>query len=145
MIRVVIDTNIIVSALLQPLGPPAQVFSLAVGGAIQLCTSGEVYAEYEEVIRRPRFRRDESVILAALDAIREKALWVRPTETVRACTDADDDIFLECAQAARAGYVVTGNLKHFPAAWADTKVVTARDFLEIMTCGTEKESRGDEH
>jgi putative PIN family toxin of toxin-antitoxin system len=70
MIRVVIDTNIIVSALLQPLGPPAQVLLLAVSGSIQLCITGEVYAEYEEVIRRPRFRRDESAIVAALDAIR---------------------------------------------------------------------------
>lgn len=50
MIRVVVDTNVIISALLQPLGPPAQVFSLTAGGSIQLCISGEVYAEYEEVI-----------------------------------------------------------------------------------------------
>lgn len=53
MIRVVLDTNIVVSALLQPLGPPAQVFVLATNGAIQLCMSGNVYAEYEDVIRRP--------------------------------------------------------------------------------------------
>ena len=89
MIRVVIDTNVIVSALLQPLGPPAQVFLLAVSGSVQLCITGEVYAEYEEVIRRPRFRRDEGVIIAALDAIREKGFWVRPTESVRACADPD--------------------------------------------------------
>jgi putative PIN family toxin of toxin-antitoxin system len=104
MIRVVADTNIIVSALLQPLGPPAQVFFLVINGSIQLCISGNVYAEYEEVIRRPRLRRDENVIIATLDTIREKALWVRPTESVRACADPDDDIFLECAQAARAAY-----------------------------------------
>ena len=78
MIRIVIDTNIIVSALLQPLGPPAQVYSLVCGGSIQLCVSGGVYAEYEEVIRRPRFRRDETVITAALDTIRERGLWVKP-------------------------------------------------------------------
>jgi putative PIN family toxin of toxin-antitoxin system len=95
MIRVVIDTNIIVSALLQPLGPPAQVFALVVGGAVQLCVSGAIYAEYEEVIRRPRFRRSENIIAAALDTIREKALWVRPTELVQACADPDDNIFLE--------------------------------------------------
>ena len=58
MIRGVIDTNILVSALLQPSGLPAQVFVLALGGSIQLCVSGEVYAEYEEVISRPRFQRD---------------------------------------------------------------------------------------
>jgi putative PIN family toxin of toxin-antitoxin system len=145
MNRVVLDTNIIVSALLQPLGPPAQVFSLAAGGSIQLCISGEVYAEYEEVIRRPRFRRDENVIAAALDTIREKGLWVKPTESIRACADPDDDIFLECAQAARAGYLVTGNLKHFPAAWLYTRIVTARRFLEIMVGDTEQESRRNDH
>ena len=42
----------------------------------------------------------------------------------------DDDIFLECAQAAQAHYLVTGNLKHFLASWADTKVVTPRWFLD---------------
>jgi predicted nucleic acid-binding protein len=41
MIRVVLDTNIIVSALLQPLGQPAQVFVLAIAGSIQMCVSGE--------------------------------------------------------------------------------------------------------
>jgi predicted nucleic acid-binding protein len=100
-----------------------------------------VYAEYEEVIRRPRFRRDESVIIAALDSIREKGLWVRPTETVRACADPDDDTFLECAQAARAAYLVTGNTKHFPAIWRDTRIVTARHFLEIIASEPEQQRR----
>lgn len=66
MTRVVFDTNIIVSALLQPLGPPAQAFLLALGGPVQLCVSGPVYAEYEEVISRPRFGRSQDVIAAAL-------------------------------------------------------------------------------
>jgi predicted nucleic acid-binding protein len=44
MIRVVLDTNIIVSALLQPLGPPGQVL-LMVGGSVELCVRGTVYAE----------------------------------------------------------------------------------------------------
>jgi len=133
MIRVVVDTNIIVSALLQPLAPPARVFFMAINGSIQLCVSGSVYAEYEEVIRRPRLRRDENVIAATLQTIRERALWVRPTEPIRACADPDDDIFLECAQAARAAYLVTGNIKDFPASWLDTRTVTARRFLEIMS------------
>lgn len=139
MIRVVVDTNIIVSALLQPLGPPAQVFFMAINGSIQLCISGNVYAEYEEVIRRPRLRRDEDVIAGTLQTIREKALWVRPTQSIRACADPDDDIFLECAQAAQAAYLVTGNIKDFPASWLDTRIVTARRFLEI-TSGEAEES-----
>jgi len=131
MIRVVLDTNILVSALLNPHGPPARVFLLTLlDPDTQLCVSGEIYAEYEEVIRRARFKRSESEIEAALRAIREQGLWVRPSQRVHACSDPDDDIFLECAQAAAADYLVTGNLKHFPDIWAGTRIITAREFLE---------------
>ncbi len=106
---------------------------LAIGGSIQLCVSGSVYAEYEEVARRPRLRRGENVIAAMLNAVREKGLWGRPTEAIQACGDTDDNIFLECAEAAQAEYVVTGNIKDFPASWHETQIVTARRFLEIMS------------
>ncbi len=133
MIRVVLDTNILVSALLHPQGLPARVFLIALAGTTaQLCVSGDIYAEYEEVIRRPKFNRSEHVIEQALRAIRQNGLWVRPAERVQACSDPDDDIFLECSQAARAHYIVTGNLKDFPAQWADAKIVTARGFAEAM-------------
>jgi putative PIN family toxin of toxin-antitoxin system len=140
MIRVVLDTNIIVSALLQPLGPPAQVFMLAIGGSLQLCVSGKVYAEYEEVISRPRFQRAEDVFATALQAIRDKSFWVRPVEAIRACADPDDDMFLECAQAGQADYLVTGNLKHFPASWESTRIVTAKALLDFILGETEAPS-----
>ena len=137
MIRVVLDTNIIVSALLQPFGPPGRIFVLAIGGSIQLCISGDVYAEYEEVISRPRFQWSEDIIGGALHTIREQSLWVRPTETIRACSDPDDDIFLECAHAAQADYLVTGNLKHFPTVWSATRILAPRRLLNIISGGTE--------
>ena len=133
MIRVVLDTNILISALLQPQGLPARVFLTALAGTkAQLCVSGKIYAEYEEVIRRPKFNRREMLIEQALRAIRQNGFWIKPSEKVRACPDPDDDIFLECSQAARAHYLVTGNLKHFPANWANTQIVTARQFLNIV-------------
>jgi len=133
MIRVVLDTNVLISALLQPQGPPAQVLLATIAGpAARMCVSGDVYAEYEEVIRRPRFKRTESEITETLRAIRELGIWVKPSQTVRACADPDDDVFLECAQAARAHYLVTGNVKHFPAQWADTRIVTPHQFLEVV-------------
>jgi putative PIN family toxin of toxin-antitoxin system len=131
MIRAVLDTNIVVSALLQPLGPPTRVLVLGLAGSIQLCVSGSVYSEYEEVISRPRFRRSAEVIANTLRAIRENAIWVRPTEAVQACSDPDADILLECAQAAGAAYLVTGNLKHFPESWKGTRIVTSRQFLDL--------------
>jgi putative PIN family toxin of toxin-antitoxin system len=128
MIRVVLDTNILISALLHPQGPPARTLLIALAGiTAQLCVSGD-----DEVIRRPKFNRSEAVIEQALRAIRQNGFWVKPSEKVSACSDPDDDIFLECAQAARAHYVVTGNLKDFPVKWADTQIVTARQFVDAM-------------
>lgn len=133
MIRVVLDTNIIVSALLQPLGPSARIFLMALSDLIQLCMSGSVYAEYEEVISRPRFKRSPEIIAGALQAIRGKGSWVRPAEKLRICLDPDDDMFLECAQTAHADYLVTGNLKHFPIEWQETRVVTPRWLLDNIS------------
>jgi uncharacterized protein len=118
---------------LQPQGLPARAFLITLAGSTtQLCVSGDIYAEYEEVIRRPKFNRNEAIVEQALRAIRENGFWVKPTEKVRSCSDPDDDIFLECSQAARAHYLVTGNIKDFPAKWADTQIVTARQFLDAV-------------
>ncbi|MBZ5606928.1 MAG: putative toxin-antitoxin system toxin component, PIN family [Acidobacteriia bacterium] len=62
MIRVVIDTNILVSALLQPESLPAAVLMLALSGQVQLCLSEAVFAEYDEVLRRPRLKRPPDVV-----------------------------------------------------------------------------------
>lgn len=133
MIRVVLDTNILISALLNPIGPPAQVFLMTlVDPDTRLCVSGDIYAEYEEVIHRPRLSRSDGEIEETLRAIREKGFWVRPAEKVRACSDPDDDIFLECAQAAAAHYLVTGNATDFPATWVGTQIVTARQFINAI-------------
>lgn len=114
MIRVVLDTNIILSSLLQPLGPPAKVFYLARCGFLNLCMSGPVYAEYEEALQRPRFRRIQEAIQPTLEFVRKNGLWVRTTDSVRVCRDPDDDIFLECAQTAGASWLVTGNVQDSP-------------------------------
>lgn len=134
MIRDVLDTNIVISALLSPHGPPAQVFLLAlIDPNVQLCISGEVFAEYEDVMHRPRLRRSRTEITNALAAIREKALWFRAHQKLRVCSDPDDNIFLECAQAAHANYLITGNTKDFPPLWVSTQIVTPRQFLDSVT------------
>jgi uncharacterized protein len=133
MIRIVLDTNIFISSLLQPQGLPAEVLTLALAGArVRLCVSAEIYSECEEVIRRPRFRRSEQEIADALRAIREKGMWFKTSQQIQACSDPDDNVFLECAQAAKANFLVTGNLKHFPTSWRDTNVVSARQFLDAL-------------
>jgi predicted nucleic acid-binding protein len=80
-----------------------------------------------------RLRRTEAVVTGALDIIRDRGFWVRPTETIRACSVPDDDISLECAAAAEADYLVTGNFRHFPSWWMKTRIVTPRLFLDLLS------------
>ena len=133
MIRVVLDTNIIVSALLRSGGFPEAIFSLGINRVIQLYVSEPILAEYEEVLRRPRLEMHPDKVLNAMNRIREAAILVNPTTAVTAASDPDDNIFLECAEAAGAHYLVTGNHNDFPETWAGTYIVTPREFLEVIT------------
>ena len=94
MIRVVLDTNIVVSANLRAGGLPEAVFNLAINGAIQLCISEPVLAEYEEVLSRARLAIPREKVATALARIREKGSLVTVTVSVdaAACPDDGDDI-----------------------------------------------------
>lgn len=131
MIRVVLDTNILISALLTPQGLPAHVLSRCLSDTdVQLCVSAETDSEYEAVISRPKFKFSPQEANAMLSAVRKRALWITPRNPVKVCPDPDDDLFLECAQEAEAHYLVTGNKRHFPGLWQRTLIVTAREFLD---------------
>jgi putative PIN family toxin of toxin-antitoxin system len=132
MIRVVIDTNILVSALLKPQGIPAAVVMLALSRMVQPSLSEEIFAEYDEVLRRPRFNLPADNIEGSLLSIRRLSHWVKPSVPVKECADPDDNMFLECALAAEADYLVTGNLRHFPGRWKKKKVIRARELMELM-------------
>ena len=100
---------------------------------LQVCVSGPTYAEYEEVIQRPRFSRISASAGPTLQFIRESGLWVRPEESLRVCKDPDDDIFVECAQQAEASWLVTGNVQDFPPVWRGTQIITPRGLLDRLT------------
>jgi putative PIN family toxin of toxin-antitoxin system len=137
MIRVVIDTNVIVSAMLRSGGFPESVFNLAMGGEVQCYASESILAEYEEVLRRPRLAIDPDKVTLALARIRAAISLVEPAHAVTAATDPDDNIFLECAETAQADYLVTGNGRHFPERWAGTQVVTPRQFMDARALASD--------
>jgi predicted nucleic acid-binding protein len=64
--------------------------------------------------------------------MRKEGDLVEPAGGIGVCSDPDDDMFLECAEAAGADYLVTGNKRHFPDSWKKTKIVTAREFVTMM-------------
>jgi putative PIN family toxin of toxin-antitoxin system len=129
MVRVVLDTNILVSACLTPGGAPATIVELALLGGFTLCVSYDVVVEYREVLARAKFSRQHERIGVLLEGIREIATTVRPEETVSISPDEEDNRLLECAQSAQADFLVTGNPRHFPASFGSTRIISARDFL----------------
>ena len=66
-----------------------------------------------------------------LQLIKKHSHTVLPQRKLAIARDPDDNIFLECADAARADYLMTGNQKHSPKFWKSTKVVTPREFISI--------------
>ena len=129
MIRVVLDTNIIVSACLTPGGAPATIVELALLGEFALCISPDVFSEYREVLARPKFARQRDRIDVLLRGIGEIAVTVTPKNAISASPDENDNRFLECADGAKADFLVTGNPRHFPMSMGSVRIITAREFL----------------
>ena len=133
MTRVVLDTNVAVSALLNPRGLEALVLDLVFHGLLALCLTEPILAEYRAVLSRPKFRRlDRRTVTRTLADLRAVATLVQPTRAVTASPDAEDNRFLECAEAASADFLVTGNRRHFPERWLATEVVSARTLLDRL-------------
>jgi uncharacterized protein len=130
-LRVVIDTNVLVSAAIKPAGLQRTVFLIAISKPARLYVSHPILAEYREVLARPELRIRKGLRLQLLQLIKNHSQTVVPTRRLEATTDPADNIFLECADAARADYLVTGNQKHFPRFWKKTKVVTPREFVSL--------------
>jgi uncharacterized protein len=130
-LRLVIDTNVLVSAALKPAGLQRTVFLIAISKPARLYVSHPILEEYNEVLARPELRIRKGLRLQLLQLIKNHSHTVVPTRQLEATTDPDDSIFLECADAARADYLVAGNQKHFPRFWKKTKVVTPREFVSL--------------
>jgi putative PIN family toxin of toxin-antitoxin system len=128
--RVVLDTNVLVSACWKRDGLEAQVARMAISGEITPCVSAELLAEYRDVLARKKLAALAESAKRLLDGLERAALHVEPTTRLTAATDDDDNRFLECAEAADAEYLITGNLRHYPSMWGQTKIVNARGFLE---------------
>ena len=130
-LRLVFDTNGVVSAALTPMGLQRTALTLAMTKPARLYVSAEIFEEYAEVLARPKFGIAKGRRLQILQLIENRSHLVVPKRRIAVCGDPDDDVFLECADAARADYLITGNVKHFPAFWKSTKVITAREFVGL--------------
>jgi putative PIN family toxin of toxin-antitoxin system len=129
---VVLDTNILVSACWTPGGLEDRVVQMVLAGKLKIAVTPPVWVEYTEVLARRKLaalREKSAHLLARLDAL---ALRVEPGPRVTAAGDEDDNRLLECAIAGSATFLITGNLRDYPAGWLPARIVNARQFLGTL-------------
>jgi len=128
-VRVVLDTNVLVSAFLSPDGAPAQLLTFALAGELTLLFDDRILAEYAEVLRRPRFGLDEADVALVLRQLEADGERIDPTRSTLDLPDESDRPFLDVAMTGGADALITGNTKHFPTA-GEVPVLTPRAFLQ---------------
>jgi uncharacterized protein len=134
VIRAVIDTNVLVSGLLSPAGNEALILRAIHQGLVRPCFSEDILEEYAAVLARPKFAFPPDEIEAALAMFRRQGELFVPDVSAAASSDPADTKFLQCAQAAQADYIVTGNKRDFPeASYGPTRVVSAGGMLDRIT------------
>jgi len=131
-LRLVIDTNIIVSAALKPDGLQRTVLVLAITKPARLYVSDAILAEYREVLSRPELQIRKGLRQQLLQLIKNRSHSVSPSRPLHLAKDPDDNKFIECADAASADYLLTGNQRHFPKFWKKTKVISSREFISLV-------------
>ena len=127
----VIDTNVLVSALLSVHPDSATVIirDLISDGTIVPLYNEEIFDEYREVLSRPKFSFPSDLVEAVLGLIFEKGLSLERTKTNEIFSDPKDVVFYEVAMSKDGSYLVTGNIKHFPD---NPIVVTPAELLGIL-------------
>jgi putative PIN family toxin of toxin-antitoxin system len=140
MIGVVLDTNVVVSALLNDEGTEATVVDLAVSGEVRLFASKAILSEYEEILSRPKFALSihPDQIQALMSSLHAVAVMAESEERLTVSQHEPDNRFLECAEAAQADFLVTGNKRHFPAEWKATRIVNARELFSLIDLETDE-------
>jgi uncharacterized protein len=131
-LRLVVDTNVLVSAWLKPEGLPRTVILLALSKPVRWYVSDAILSEYAIVLARPELKVRRNLRQQLLQLIKNHVQIVVPSPLYPVTTDPADNIFVECADAARADYLVTGNQRHFPKFWKNTKIISSREFLDIV-------------
>lgn len=131
-LRLVVDTNIVISAALKPDGLERTVLLLAITKPARLYVSTAILAEYRDVLSRPELQIRKGLRQQLLQLIENRSRSVTPARRLQVTSDPGDNIFLECADAVRADYLVTGNARHFPKFWKTTKVISPREFLGLV-------------
>ena len=126
--KIVLDTNIIVSAFLNPKGLPAEIVSLVLAKKIILCYDNKILSEYTEVLTRSKFNFNIELIHNFLEFVKNNGEYIVAESQPIQFNDEDDKVFYDVFKSSNAEYIITGNTKHYPR---ETNIITPKEFKEI--------------
>jgi putative PIN family toxin of toxin-antitoxin system len=130
-LRLVIDTNVLVSAALKPESFQRTALVLAVTKPARFYVSRPILVEYTDVLARPELSIRKGVRQQLLQLIKNHGHIVAPSRPLEVAGDTDDNMFIECADAPQADYLVADKQKHSPRFWKKTKIITTREFITL--------------
>ena len=113
--KIVLDTNVLVSGLLTPFGPSGEIVRMVFSGELILCIDARILSEYKDVLHRPKFAFNDDHVNILLEFIRQYGQFISSLPLKNRLPDPDDEPFLEVAVAGQAVSLVTGNAVHFPS------------------------------
>ena len=134
---VVMDTNVLVSGMINPHGPPGRLMDLLRSGDLRVAVDDRILAEYDDVLHRPRLSRYfvSSDLTQIMDYLRSGSMHVLVRQHIRGLPDQSDAPFLEVAMAAHVP-LITGNVWHYPDEWRrECTVLAPADFLDGLVDG----------
>ena len=124
--RVVLDTDVLVSGLLNPNGPPAAILNLFVNMKLKLIYDNRILQEYEEVLRREKFGFDTDRIEALIVFLQDEGEYVSAEPVKQQFPDSFDRAFYEVMISGEADFLITGNADYFPK---EDRIINPRDFV----------------
>ncbi|NIP19446.1 MAG: putative toxin-antitoxin system toxin component, PIN family [Xanthomonadales bacterium] len=134
--KIVLDTNVLVSAILSPNGPPAAVLRTLLTERVSLCFDERIVSEYRDVLTRTKFSFDRELVEELIGFLEAAGSPTLAPPLAVTLPDPWDQMFIEVAVASQADFLVTGNLKHFPEeAREGVRVASPREFLEALLAG----------
>ena len=129
----VVDTNVLVSAMLKIQSIPGQIANEALLGDLIPLLSDEILAEYREVLARPKFKFNQDNVEMLIEGIIDRGIFMDAVPIDELLPDSKDIVFYGVVMGGRTqvdeAYLVTGNIKHFPV---KPYIVTPKEMLEIM-------------
>jgi putative PIN family toxin of toxin-antitoxin system len=136
-LKIVLDTNVLVSGILSPNGSPAAVLRALLTERVRLCFDERIVSEYRDVLTRTKFSFDRELVDELISFLESAGSPTLAAPLAVTLPDPWDQMFIEVAVSSQADFLVTGNLKHFPdETRAGVKVVSPRAFLDALLAGS---------